>query len=164
MLQIVSNSSEPLLLGLDDVNRDVSPVKKAVQNAQGGHAYVYNLLSELDVAGEYFINRTSLNLFFLPPTAASGTYHISRLPSAVVMRGVTNVTFEGLEIRYARGAGVVIEASTLVRLDNCTISDHGMMGVNITNGSLCSVANSEVAGFTHTRARTALLTHITAFP
>ena len=61
------------------------------------------------------------------------------------VHGVANVSFEGLEIRYARGAGVVVAASTNVRIVGCTVSDHGMMGVNITNGTGCGVSSSEVA-------------------
>jgi parallel beta-helix repeat protein len=67
------------------------------------------------------------------------------LDSAVQVHGVANVTFTGLEIRYARGAGVVVTESDAVEIVGCTVSNNGMMGVNITNGTGCGVADSEVA-------------------
>jgi hypothetical protein len=58
----------------------------------------------------------------------------------------SDVTFEGLEIRHARGPGVKIDDSKRVVLKSCTVSGHGMMGVNVTGGSGCGVQGSEVAG------------------
>ena len=39
----------------DDINRDVNPIRPHISKQQGGYLYAYNLRSELDVAGEYFI-------------------------------------------------------------------------------------------------------------
>jgi hypothetical protein len=63
----------------------------------------------------------------------------------VIVKEASNISFENLEIRYARGPGVKIDDSTNVVLSSCTISDHGMMGVNVTGGSGCGVQTSEVA-------------------
>ena len=46
----------------------------------------------------------------------------------------------------ARGGGVVVTDCTGVVFSQCTISDHGSMGVNITGGTKCGVENSNVAG------------------
>ena len=83
-----------------------------------------------------------------PPTPAAeqGSFHVSRLDSVVIAQGVTGAMFSNLEIRYARGGGVIVKDSTGVVFDKCTISDHGSMGVNITGGSDCGVQNSNVAG------------------
>ena len=85
---------------------------------QGGYVYAYGLKSLLDSAGEYFVDHKTATLSFIPPEGASttGTYSISRLESAVVAKGVTNVTLENLEIRYARGGGVVVTDSTGFRI------------------------------------------------
>ena len=87
---------------------------------------------------QYFIDRSSATLWVIPPPAAAsggGSFHVSRLPGSVVnASGVSNITFSGIEIRYARGAGVVVSGSTNVVVRGCTVSDNGMMGVNITDG------------------------------
>jgi len=145
----IDTAAGTVTVGNDDVNRDVNPIAKG-SATQGGNVYAYNLKSELDQPGEYFIERRTATLWMLPPPAAaatSGTYHVSRLDGAVVKvgSGVANVTFEGLEIRYARGGGVVVEDATAVVVRGCTVANNGMMGVNITGGAGCGVEGSDVA-------------------
>ena len=95
-------------------------------------SYVYGAKSDLTQPTEYHIDRSAVAVSFLPPAddastpaAAQGSYHVSRLDSVVTADGVTGVSFSNLEIRHARGGGVVITDSTDVVLDKCTISDHG---------------------------------------
>lgn len=146
----------------------MNPIKKGQGSAQGGNIYLYGSASDVDSPGEYFIDRLGLKLSFIPPalrkltnphqgslhspsiqpspTAQQGQYHISRLDSVVVAAGVSAVAFRNLEIRYARGGGVIINDSTDVMLDSCTISNHGQMGVNITGGKRCGVRSCNIAG------------------
>eukprot|EP00041_Stephanoeca_diplocostata_P028079 m.785671 g.785671 ORF g.785671 m.785671 type:complete len:779 (-) comp23302_c2_seq2:297-2633(-) len=81
-----------------------------------------------------------------PPPPPPGSYHVSRLSSVIVARGVQGVSFRNMEIRYARGAGVVVDGSVNVTFVNTHIADHGMMGINVTGGSVCAVIDSEVSG------------------
>ena len=83
-----------------------------------------------------------------PPTPPppAGTYHVSRLATVVSVMAAANVTFQGLEIRYGRGAGVVVNGSTGVVVRGCTVADHGTIGVNITGGSGNAVLDSDVHG------------------
>ena len=57
----VGDSADNLLnVSNDDINRD-STLKK------GGNFYVYNVESELDSPGEYYINRKAMQASFIPP-------------------------------------------------------------------------------------------------
>jgi hypothetical protein len=136
-------------------HQDVSPIKTGHRSAQGGNLYVYGASSDLDHAGEYIIDKAAVSVTFMPPlsevgrpstASVGGQYHISRLQSVVVAKGASGVRMSNLEIRYARGAGVIVEDSTNVVLDTVTVSNHGLMGVNITRGNSCGVINSNVAG------------------
>ena len=71
---------------------------------------------------------------------ANGTLHVSRIPSVIVAANVTNVVFKQLEVLHSRGGGVIIEDSSNVWLENCTIRNHGMMGINISRGSNCGIS------------------------
>ena len=146
-VQAVNRSSSTIVVKPDDINRDVTPIHRRISKQQGGYLYAYNLRSELDVAGEYFIDKPKATLSFIPPGAATapGTYSISRLPSVVVATNVSTISFENLEIRYARGAGVVVTDSTDVVIKGCTVSDNGMMALNVTGGERCGIEESEVA-------------------
>jgi hypothetical protein len=81
-----------------------------------------------------------------PPSVKEGSYYVSVATSVIVAEGATDVTFEGLEIRYSRGPGVILNDCVDVGLRRCAVSDHGMMGVNVTGGSQCSVVDSDVSG------------------
>ena len=63
----VTAGNGSVTVGDDDINRDVGLIKGS--GAQGGNLYLYNLRSELDAPGEYYINRTSLELTFRVPRA-----------------------------------------------------------------------------------------------
>jgi hypothetical protein len=145
-----ADSHRPLLgingsriaVGADDINRDVNPIRPHKTATQGGYVYAYGLRSLLDAPGEYHINPKTAKLSFIPPEGASsgsGSYSISRLDSVVIAKGVSDVSFENLEIRYSRGAGVVVGDSTNFILKGCTVSNHGMMGLNVTGGRGCGV-------------------------
>ena len=76
--------------------------------------YIYNVHSELDSPGEYFIDKQTSTLYYIPPhteTDDTNTYIISRLVSVIeVTNDVTNTTFESLEIGYLNSRlGVALE-------------------------------------------------------
>lgn len=262
----IAPDTETLVVGNDDINRDVNPIK-VHGGGQGGNYYVYNLRSELDGPGEYYVDAQTATLSYIPPLAVQpppsppskdepctwnvtisrsdtkgawhsllvpggvndafkfsgcsasgpmglectrmkprvhagahvlvnnegtaigegvccngvddsvisavrlkcstpppppppppspappappapplGSYHVSRLATVVSLLGVSNVSFTRIEIRFARGAGVSVVNSLRVVLDSCTLSNHGMMAVNITGGLENGVRNSEVGG------------------
>lgn len=66
--------------------------------------------------------KTATLTLMLPPAAAGGTFAISRLDSVIVAANVKSVTFENLEIRYARGGGVLVTDSTGFLIKGCTVS------------------------------------------
>lgn len=246
----VNDIQESITIGNDAIGRDVDPINKGTE-AQGGNFYVYNVKSELDAPGEYYINRSSLKLSFLPPRAALqpshqicfwnvtvsrsdhgpnmhavvpgspsdtfyfdgscsnnasfgpmvehctkdlhvpagaelmkrssdgmivgegvccnsikssvtasilincsnmtagtftvGSFHVSRLNASILARNAQNVTFLGMDIRHSRGAGVVLENCTNILVQNCTIADNGMMGMNVSGGYQCGLLDSDVA-------------------
>lgn len=59
--------------------------------------------------------------------------------------GGSDIRFVGLELRHARGPGVVLLDCVRVALEGCTVADNGMMGVNITGGTGCAVRGSDVS-------------------
>ena len=80
-----------------------------------------------------------------PPPMAAGTYHLSMAASVFNISGASDIRFVGLELRHARGPGVVLVGCDRVVLEGCTVADNGMMGVNITAGVNCAVRGSDVS-------------------
>jgi hypothetical protein len=81
-----------------------------------------------------------------PPPTSSTSYFVSMASSVITIKGASSVTFAGLHIKHARGAGSTVSDCKDVSFTNCTIADNGMMAVNVTGGSGCSVVDSEVSG------------------
>ena len=80
------------------------------------------------------------------PPAVSGSYHLSMAGAVLNVTGASDIRFIGLELRHARGPGVVLLGCQRVVLEGCTVADAGMMGVNITGGVGCAVRDSDVSG------------------
>jgi len=114
---------------------------------------VYNLLSELDLPGEYTLNVTAQKMFaWLPPGQAAGDLTsadpvvgaLSGAGNAVELTDVAYMTLDGLVVRFARGAGIVLNNCTGIVISNCSIASVGIMGVNITGGINNTVTNSSI--------------------
>lgn len=126
---------------------------------KGQPFYALNLLSEIDVAGEWYLDRGTGVLYLYPPSDPENATIIlstARLPF-VEMDRVSNVTFEGLTwefgcddairvkggdhclfagctVRYFAGNGVTIEGGTDHGLLSCDIHSMGRGGAVVSGG------------------------------
>lgn len=114
----------------------------------GQSFFAYNLLSELDLQGEYTLNLTSQTMYaWLPPLNASGHVIVGALSGAGDVLDVTNaqyLVFDGLFLQFARGAGVVMTNASGIIVRNCVISNVGIMAVNVTDGGNNTVAATTI--------------------
>ena len=108
--------------------------------------YGSNLLSELDQPGEWYIDRHSHTLYFMPPNSmdTSSSLFLTQALSAVHLNGASEITLRGLTIQHARGAGVVGDRVDGVRIERCHISGHGQHGV-VLRGRRSGVDSSTVS-------------------
>jgi hypothetical protein len=112
----------------------------------GGIFYLSNVLAELDVPGEYYFNRTSSILYVWPPTpiTTGPMGYLSLGADILQLNDVSDVSFEGIDFRFGRGAGVNLNNSTNVNLAGITVHDVGNMGINVTGGSNVIISNASV--------------------
>ncbi len=107
--------------------------------------FAYNLLEEITVPGEYYIDRSTGTLYFWPPgDSAQGELLLSMLQDDLVhMNGVKNVTLRGLSFELGRGELVRIEGGSDDVLDHCDLGNSGDDAVRVSglrNGlSHCTV-------------------------
>ncbi|WP_409340357.1 OmpL47-type beta-barrel domain-containing protein [Paenibacillus sp. MBLB4367] len=95
--------------------------------------FAQNLLEEIDMPGEYYIDRTQGILYFLP-TAAFEADHpditVTMLKTPMINAvGVSYVTFEDLTLENGRDSAVVIMGGDHVLIKHCDIR-------NFTNGGV----------------------------
>ena len=105
-----------------------------------------NLLEEIDVPGEYYLDRKSGVLYLLPPESfgPAARVEVSSLTAPMVrMDDVSHVTFRDLVLELGRGDAVVIDGGAGVRFENCEIRNFGGDGVYV-NGTRHAIVNSRL--------------------
>jgi len=91
----------------------------------GCRFYAVDSLTFLDQPGEYYINRTSAELFYLPlrPLTPSDGVTVSRLESVIVSSDAKHISFINLTISDSRGDLVVVNNASNMRISGCTIKN-----------------------------------------
>jgi len=108
------------------------PHMYGIKNGRPFHAYyALNLIEEIDVPGEYYIDRNSDMLYFYPPGPIEGAdIAVSIMEEPLVaMEGVSYVTFQDLVFEVTRGMGVYIERGTGNLIAGCTLRNMGIVAV-----------------------------------
>ena len=106
----------------------------------------YNLLEELNLPGEYYVDRKRGRLYFLPPGEITpGSVWGSLLEQPLLnLEGVSHVTFRELTLECARGNGVEISEGEQVTLAGCTLRNLGDWGVRVEGGQGHAVQSCEL--------------------
>lgn len=108
----------------------------------GAEFYFSNIPEELDVPGEYYIDRENKKLYFYPDEEG-GTVKISRGSHDLVkVIGAKNITFENICFENTSGSGFEIKYSDNVVIDDCEIRNVGKRAVEISYSKNTGVKNS----------------------
>ena len=102
--------------------------------------YGLNLLSELDLPGEYYLDRDNGLLYFWPP-ASSGTAVLSMAAGFVRADELSHVTFHGMMFEVCRATAITMNGGMDTRIVGCTIRSTGHAGIRVSGG-----VNHEVYG------------------
>jgi len=118
-------------------------------DATANYHYYENILEEIDMAGEYYLDRTNGRLYYYPPAAffeanskvtatAYTPYYMFNLNSA------DNIHFEDIYFETGRGGAFNIANSKNVLIDHCSVRNFAASGIGITKSTNVGVANSEI--------------------
>ncbi|MBK9389607.1 MAG: right-handed parallel beta-helix repeat-containing protein [Bacteroidetes bacterium] len=122
----------------------INPGKKLIELVPPYHNYGYrtgqwfygfNLLSEIDEPGEYYIDRSDGIIYFYPPSPIlESKSYVSVNESIISMKNVTFVTIEGLILEGCTGTAIEMEKCNNCIIAGCTIRNTGNNGVVIDEG------------------------------
>jgi hypothetical protein len=100
-----------------------------------GKYYFENVLEELDVPGEYYIDKSTGMLFFYPPEGVVMKDIRLKIPlmkaTMIVTRSASWLTFSDLTVELGRGSAFSIEGGRHVTVDGCTVQNMSRMGFEI---------------------------------
>ena len=118
--------------------------------------YYLNILEEIDVPGESYIDPETLICYFLPDDSFDPYNMTVTLYNGGIIDidGTSNLTFDGLNMEYARGDIITAKNADTLTIENCTVahgSGRGMTldGKKITVDS-CDIYDFEFGGISIT--------------
>jgi len=113
---------------------------------QGQRYYALNMLEEIDMPGEYYIDTCTGVLYFYPPAELKDKIiGISLLTEPLLkMQDVSNVTFEGITFEMCRNTAIVVEGGTGNTLAGCTVRNTGGWAMRILGGSKHTIESCDI--------------------
>ncbi len=115
---------------------EVEPPYHGYGYRKGQWFYGFNLLSEIDQPGEWYVDRARGTLYFWPPSPVEQSKAlVSVIPTLLTMKDVSHVTWRGFTLEGARGTAITISGGTENRIVGCTIRNVGGWAVRISGGT-----------------------------
>jgi hypothetical protein len=97
--------------------------------------FAYNLLEEIDLPGEYYIDRVAGMLYFYPIEEELKTIEVSILEEPLVqLKNASFIHFIGLNFECSRGMGIYIEKGNNNLVENCIFRNLGLVAVSMGKG------------------------------
>jgi len=128
----------------------VAPPYHGYGYRKGQWFYAFNLLSELDTPGEWYLDRDTGMLCLWPPgPVAEGRPTVSVAPTLVTMNDTSYVRIRGLILEAARDTAIVINGGAGVQVVGCTIRNVGGYAVRIEGGSDSGVVGCDICQTGH---------------
>jgi hypothetical protein len=101
----------------------------------GNFFFAENLLEEIDLPGEYYIDRAAGRLYLLPPAGfanADTVITVSTLKTPVIeMKGASFITVQGFVLDTGRGGGISCNGGEGNRIDRCEVRNVTGSGVSV---------------------------------
>jgi hypothetical protein len=123
---------------IDAQSRQIAAAPGGPQEVHEGYPYyVFNLLEELDLPGEWYLDRATGVLYVYPPVdAKQALFELSLLAAPLVeLDNVSHVTFQRLILDYGQSDGLLIRGGDHCLVAGCTLCNLGGTGVIIAGGT-----------------------------
>lgn len=132
-----------------DVEAETIEVEPPYHNygyRRGQWYYAYNLLCEIDMPGEWYVDRQTGILYFWPPSPVDGAHvTVTVLPSLLDIRGASSVTVRGITFEGCRGRAIAVSGGDGNAIEHCVVRNAGGSAMSL-DGTNHRVANCELYG------------------
>jgi hypothetical protein len=112
---------------------------------KGQRFYAANLLCELDKEGEWCVDPKQKLIYFWPPAnnKKESAWLTINTESLVSLKGVSHISFIGLEFMASVNDLVIAKACTTVTFDRCVFRNTGGNAISLSGASNCTIADCE---------------------
>ncbi len=111
---------------------------------EGQRFYIYNLLEELDNAGEWFYDKDSGDFYFYPPTGCTRVTLAFDNKNLVQLDGAIGCGFYGLTLENAGLSAISAQNCNYLTIEDCKIRNAGQYGVYVDGGSNVNINSNEI--------------------
>lgn len=126
---------------------EVAPPYASYGYRVGQWFYGFNLISEIDEPGEYYVDREEGILYFYPPSDPNKeSAYVSMLDHVILMNDVSHLRLENITLEGSRKTVVSMTDCKDVVLRESTIRNAGDEGVVIDGGNQNGVIGCEIYG------------------
>lgn len=114
---------------------------------KGQWFYAFNILAEIDMPGEWYLDRETGIIYFWPPAPLKDSEAIvSVLDNHVDMQNVSNVTLRDIKFEVTRSNAITVKDCSNVRMVGCTFGNLGSWAVRISDGFNNGVVGCDIYG------------------
>ncbi len=108
--------------------------------------YVYNLIEELDIPGEYYLDYDTCILYVYPPEDLDeAEIGISLMDEELIsLSGASNITFSGINVTTSRKYGYYVDGCDSIEISDCEISNTANKAIYLVRSTGCGVKNSHI--------------------
>lgn len=137
------------IIGIEAVNQTDNTIKTATPTAypldSGRRFYIQNLPSLLNAPGEWFYDRGTKTISFVPPEGMKPqAMTVSSLPNILMADGLGYVTFKNIGFQYSANTAIAFNNVNNILLDQLQVSNVGGKGVEIKNSQNIHLTNSKI--------------------
>ena len=132
---------------------NVDPVKKTITSTHpscygitiGQPVYVFNLIEEIDMPGEYYIDKNSGELYYYPVKGTIEEVKLTTLTDPMFAFGDCEyINLKDFHLSFMRGGAISFNGSRNCEVEGVDIEYTGKMAINGENSYNCRVANSYI--------------------
>ena len=135
--------------------KEIDPQKRIIEVAPPYHGYgyrkgqwfyAYNILAELDLPKEWYLDRETGIIYFYPPSLPidAGSPTVSTAEALLTLNGVSHVVFKGLVFEVARGNAITISGGEGCSIRDCVIRNVLGWAVVVNGGVRHTVVDCEI--------------------
>ena len=98
----------------------------------GKRFFVYDTITEIDMPGEWFIDRAKQRIYYYPTDNFDGLQIVTGTETPLTIKNSKNITIDGFTVEGSRKIGINASNSDGVSIINTTVQNVGTTGINAT--------------------------------